>query len=303
MKVLITGGTGLLGQGLIATAEAAHRLSILHLRDYPVSASGVEAVSFDMLDRDRLAEFFAAHDFDVVIHAAGIASVDYVERHFEESWESNVVGTQNVVDLVCKRDMRLVYVSSNAVFDGDRAPYSEDHPTNPVNRYGRIKVECEGIVRRMCQEALIVRPILMYGWHLPQARMNPVTWLIDRLRRGESTHLVNDVYENPLYSHHCAEAIWGAIRLGKTGTFHIAGKEIVNRYELAKLVAQVFDLDATLLHPVDSSFFPAIARRPKNTSFLTKRMQEDLGIEPLSLREGLERMRSLTPSSLLSTPN
>jgi len=293
MKVLITGGTGLLGQALIATAKVDHQLSILHLRDYPVPGNGVEVVVLNVLERERLTEFFATRDFDVMIHAAGIANVDQVERHFEKAWESNVVGTQNVVDLACKRDIRLVYVSSNAVFDGRHAPYREGDSTNPMNRYGRIKVECEGIVRRMCPEALIVRPILMYGWHLPQGRANPVTWLIERLGRGEPTNLVTDVYENPLWSHHCAEVIWRAIQFDKTGTFHVAGKDIVNRYEFAKLVAAVFGLDASLLHPVDSSFFPAIAPRPKNTSFLTERMQGELGMEPLSLREGLERMRSL----------
>jgi dTDP-4-dehydrorhamnose reductase len=293
MKILLTGGTGLLGQALIATAGAEHRISVLHLRDYPVPVNGVEMVVLNILERERLEEFFAAHDFDVVVHAAGIASVDYVERHFEEAWESNVVGTQNVVDLVCKRGMRIVYVSSNAVFDGANAPYREEDRTNPVNRYGQIKVECERIVRRMCQEAIVVRPILMYGWHLAQGRTNPVTWLIERLQRGESTHIVTDVYENPIWSHHCAQAIWRAIQLGKAGTFHVGGKDVVNRYDFAKLVAEVFGLDASLLHPVDSRFFPAIAPRPKNTSFVTERMQSELGMEPLSLRQGLERMRSL----------
>jgi dTDP-4-dehydrorhamnose reductase len=140
----------------------------------------------------------------------------------------------------------------------------------------------------------------MYGWHLPQGRANPVTWLIGRLKRGEPTNLVTDVHENPLWSHHCAEAIWRAIRLEKTGTFHVAGKDIVNRYEFAKLVAAVFELDASLLHPVDSSFFPTIAPRPKNTSFLTERMQCELGMEPLALREGLERMRSLSTLAIPS---
>ena len=284
-----------MGGALIATAGPEHRLTVLHQRDYPVEAGGGEALVVDVRNREQLNELFDRREFDTVIHAAGIANVDYAERHVEEGWESNVVGTQNVVDLVRKKNIRLVNLSSNAVFDGRRAPYREGDPTDPVNQYGRIKVECEKLVMRLCPEAAIVRPILMYGWQPPHARTNPATWLIDRLCRGEPTHLVTDVYENPLWSYQCAEAIWRVIQRGKTGIFHVAGRDVVNRYEFAHRVAAVFGLDATLLHPVDSTFFPAIAPRPKNTSFLTERMQAELGMEPLSLSDGLERMRSLSP--------
>lgn len=292
MKILITGGTGLLGEALIATAGEQRRLTVAHVRDYEVRRAGVDYFLTDVRDFWKFADLFAEHHFDVVIHAAGIANVDYVERHFDEGWRSNVIGTQNIVDLARKTNVRLVYISSNAVFDGKSAPYKEDDPTNPINKYGQIKVECEGIVRQQCPEALIVRPILMYGWQRPEARPNPVTWMIERLQRGETSCLVTDVYENPLWSYQCAEAIWRAIELEKTGIFHIAGKDIVNRYEFARMIAREFNLDASLIYPVDSSFFPTIAPRPRNTSFLTERMQAELGMAPLSLAEGLRRMRA-----------
>ncbi len=290
--MLITGGTGLLGQALLATAGGGYQINVLHRRNYSsVRSNGVEECVLDILDRNQLDDLFSTHCFDVVIHAAGIANVDHVERNFEEGWESNVIGTQNIVSLACKKNIRLVYISSNAVFDGTRAPYSERDATNPINRYGRIKAECESIVARSCPDAVIVRPILMYGWQHPQGRHNPVTWIIERLQRGEKLNLVTDVYENPLWSYQCAEAIWRTIQMGKNGVFHLAGKEVVNRYELARMVAQVFDLDSSLLNPVDSSFFPTIAPRPRNTSFVTERMQEELEMDPLPLFEGLIRMR------------
>lgn len=302
MNLLITGGTGLLGQAIVATAGADARLCVLHRRNYAACSNGVEEVVLDVLDQSRLADLFATHRFDAVVHAAGMASVDEVERRPEEAWRSNVVGTQHIVDLVRKADCRLVYISSNAVFDGRHAPYRETDDTNPVNAYGRIKVECETLVRRACPEAAIVRPILMYGWHRPEGRANPATWLIDRLTRGEPTHLVTDVYENPLWSLHCGEVIWRVIRLGKGGLFHVAGRDVVNRYELGRLVAEVFGLDASLLHPVDSSFFPSIAPRPKNTSFVTERMADELGIASLPLQEGLRRMRALADRAVGSLP-
>lgn len=295
MRILITGGTGLVGRALLATADPGDELWLVHLRDYPVQGDAGKTLVTDVRDHAQLSELFDRHRFDVVIHAAGFASVDYVERHFQEGWESNVIGTQNVVDLTKKYDIPLVYLSSNAVFDGTRAPYREDDAMHPVNRYGAIKAECEQTVRRLYPEAAIVRPILMYGWHAPETRTNPVTWIINRLQRKEATHLVTDVYENPLWSAHCGEAIWRILRLGKAGVFHIAGRDTVNRFEFAKLVADVFQLDASFLHPVTSDYFPQIAPRPRNTSFLTQRMQDELGMAPLSLLDGLQRMRSASP--------
>lgn len=298
VNVLITGGTGLLGQALLSTLGAGHHITLLHRRDYKQNDNGIDEVVLDILDRESLADLFLTRSFDAVIHAAGIASVDYAEQHEEEAWRSNVLGTQNVLDEALKKDLHFTFVSSNAVFDGQHAPYRENDQMNPVNRYGRMKVECETLIKRRCPEAAIVRPILMYGWQPPQTRTNPVTWLLHRLTRSEPTYLVSDVYENPLWSCHCAQAIWRVIELAKAGIFHIAGGDVVNRYELAKAVAAVFGLDAALLHPVDSTFFPNIAPRPRNTSFLTERMQDELGMVPLSLVDGLSRMRSLCPPGI-----
>jgi dTDP-4-dehydrorhamnose reductase len=292
MRILVTGGTGLLGRALAATVPKGTHLSVLHFRNYPFAENGVARFVVDVRERRRLSELFESHRFDVIIHAAGIANVDYVERNFEEGWKSNVNGTENIVELTKKHKLRLVYVSSNAVFDGKSPPYQESDSTNPINKYGVIKRECERIVMMGCPDAAIVRPILMYGWHGIEGRANPATWIIERLRKGERINLVTDVYENPLWSNHCAEAIWKIVELGKTGIFHIAGKDVVNRYEFAKSVAEVFGLDHSLLNPVKSSFFPTIALRPPNTSFRTERMEKELHMYPLPLLKGLEHMRA-----------
>lgn len=126
LNVLITGGTGLLGLALLGTAGEGYRLTLLHRRNYILQANGIEQCILDILDQERLNSFFAERDIDVVIHTAGIANVDPVEQRLVEGWRSNVVGTQNIVDFVCKKKMRLVYIYSNAVFDGTCAPYKEN---------------------------------------------------------------------------------------------------------------------------------------------------------------------------------
>jgi dTDP-4-dehydrorhamnose reductase len=289
--ILITGGTGLLGRGLGATAPESIRIISIHLRDYDGDSPLMEQQIADVCDKHQVDNLFDKYQFDAVIHTGGIADVDYVQSNYAEGLESNLVGTLNIVKACRRCGCRLVYASTNAVFDGQRAPYDEKCKTNPVNEYGKIKEQCERLVTKALGEFVIVRPILMYGWNHKMGRTNMATWILSKLRNGESINIVNDVYENPLYNIHCGEAIWQIIDRKISGVIHLAGRDIVSRYVFAKEIANVFDLDPSLIKPVDSSFFPHIAPRPKNTSYVTIRMEAELGMPPLPLREGLLKMR------------
>jgi dTDP-4-dehydrorhamnose reductase len=289
-SVLITGGTGLLGLGLCATVPAGWSIVIMHLRPYRAEIPGVEELAVDVRSRSALARVFAERQFDAVVHTAGIASVDYSQRHAAESVESNVGGTRNIAELCAAAGTRLVYISTNAVFDGQHAPYRESDPINPINEYGRIKAECEALVARTVARHVIARPILMYGVPHPKGRPNPVTWVIEAVERAETIQVVDDVFENPIYNMDAARAIWAMLEREIGGVFHLAGRDVVSRYELARRVARIFELDDTCIRPVSSDFFPDIAPRPHNTSFVTKRMESELGLAPSALDDGLRAM-------------
>lgn len=287
--VLITGGTGLLGQGLSVGTPPGWSIVSAHLRSYPVGPGSVER-TVDVRSRSALERLFAEHRFDAVIHAAGIASVDYSEAHVEESTESNLGGTRNIAELCAAADTRLVYVSTNAVFDGSNPPYRESDGANPINAYGRIKLACEHLVADTLDRYVIVRPILMYGWPHAMGRPNPVTWVIDSLERGETIHVVDDVYENPLYNVSAGRAIWAVLDRDIRGVIHLAGRDVVSRYELALAVARIFELDESRIRRVSSAYFPAIAPRPRNTTLVTARMESELHVPPSTLEEGLRHM-------------
>ena len=118
-----------------------------------------------------------------------------------------------------------------------------------------------------------------------------MTWALEKLRRGEPMHVVDDVFENPIYNIQCGEALWKIVEQKPSGIIHLAGGERVNRHQFLQTVAEVFSLDKDLLQPVPSSFFKTIARRPADTTFVVERMTSELGITPLTIREGLNRMK------------
>ena len=246
----------------------------------------------DVTDRKQMQSVFEWAKPDVVIHTAAIGSVDFAEKNREEARKVNVCGTEVVAALCQIFKSRLIYISSNAVFDG-RAPfYSETVPVNPINYYGELKVEAENIVRESGISWAIVRPILMYGWPYNGERDNPVVWWVRSLENGKPIKVVDNVFNKPLPAWSCAEVVWEIIRQNRTGIYHAAGRDHLSLYQFALQVAEVFDLDARLITTVPDSYFPEIAPRPRDTSFDTSKMESELGVKTVSVKDGLVRMKS-----------
>ncbi len=291
-KVLITGVTGLLGKALAET-NSNHELIGTYLpKTYSIPYYDFATETLDVRDREKLLELFQKYRPDVVIHTASIGSVDYCETHKEETWDVNVTGTQNVIDFCEKFGAKLIFISSNAVYDGEKSPYTEEDKINPINYYGQLKVEGEMLTSKSSIDSAIIRPILMYGWHHPSGRPNPVTWQIEMMEKGEGIKMVDDIYCNPLYSLNCADSIWAAVDKNKKGIYNIAGKNRISRYDFSIEVAEIFGFDPGLVEPVPSSYFKEIAPRPKDASYLVDKMEKDLGVRALSSREGLEHMKA-----------
>lgn len=294
--ILITGGIGLLGRGLVLSAPRALKLQIVRLRRIPEKPVRGICQVLDVTNKRCVETLFAKKQFSAVIHAAGIASVDHVRENYAESLESNIVGTLNISSACRKRSIPLIYISSNAVFDGSKPPYCETDRPNPVNEYGELKLECERLIQKTINNYLIVRPILMYGWNGRWGRLNPITWLLQKLENNETVNLVDDVKENPLYNVEAGRCIWKALEMNMQGILHLAGATEVSRYEFAVKAAEVFGKNPRLIRPVPSSYFSNLAVRPPNTTFETSRMRKELGIPPLSLPEGLRAMKHAKPN-------
>lgn len=279
-KVLITGSTGLLGLSLIKNKP-----------------EGIDLYcsEFDIRNGGEVSRVFKDISPDAVIHAASLGNVDYCEKNKEDARQVNVEGSRNIIAACRTSGSSLIFMSSNAVFDGESPPYAEEDRPNPVDYYGSTKLQTELDVAKSGLEYAILRLMTMYGWNHPRQRQNPVTWVLERLIKNKNINVVKDIYNNHLFADNAAQAVWAVVSGDKRGIYHIAGSETASRYELACDAADIFGLDKRLIRPVDSSFFPSIAPRPKNTSYNVKKMQRELLIEPLDIRTGLTLMRDNPP--------
>jgi len=290
-NILVTGVTGLLGQALISNVPAGDRvIGVSRGVASGISSDLLEFVQLDVTNQEAVHRLFDRFKIDVVVHAGGEGSVDAVERDPVRGRSSIVQGAMNLASMSKRYNSRVIYVSTNAVFAGTSAPYSETSEVSPLNLYGQLKREAEMVFLEADDRWSVVRPILMYGWPLQGQRSNPVAFTISKLRAKQEIMMVNDVWENPLYNVHCAQAIWRVMEREVPGVMHIAGKTKLNRYELAVATAKVFHLDTRLIKEVDSSFFPELTPRALDTTLRIDRMIDSLDMQPLSLNEGLKKM-------------
>lgn len=293
MKVLITGGTSIVGRYLLRQIKGQVEAVATYFRNR--NFEELQNIKYSYLDvtvRKDVLDLFRTEHPDVVVHTASIGSVDFSERHKDEARHVNVEGTSHVVEGAKACNAKFIFISSNAVFDGENSPYKEEDLPNPINLYGNLKLEGERIVAGSGLDYAIVRPILIYGWNNPDERPNPVTWLLFKLKHGQQVKMVNDVYSNPLLADNCAEAIWSIILQDRKGIYHIGGRDRVSRFDFAIKTAKAFSLDCRLIEPVPSSYFKNIALRPKDTTYSTEKMQKELGIRSIAIKEGLDIMIS-----------
>ena len=295
MKILITGGTGLLGKALIEeVADSQYEIIATYLGNYAMAdTKQVKYKKLDIRDKEGYGSLFGEFKPAIVIHAAGISSPDYAEKHKEETWAINVDGTKNILNNCEKYSAKFIYISSNGIYGGNKAPYSENDKAEPINYYGKIKLEGERVAQKSSAFHAIIRPILMYGWNHPFERLNIATIAISRLQKREKIFAYDDVYSNPLFVQSCAKAIWKVINENKCDTFNIGGKDRISIYELIRKAAETFKLDVNLIIPVQQGFFNEFIKRPKDTSYNTEKMQKILKLTPLSVSEGLLLMKKI----------
>lgn len=289
-RIVFTGITGLLGGYFLKNRDLDYK--IIGIANRNLQKETDTFFKIDISNKRSIINFVRKIKPRVIVHAASIGNVDYCESHPDEAYKVNVEGTKNVIEASKEVNARLIFMSSNAVYDGINYPFGEKSKVNPIDVYGQTKVEGENLLRKSNLNYTILRLMTMYGWPQSGGRANPVAWVIDKLRKGEAINVVNDIYNNHLWAGQAADVVWEIIKNNTNiNIYNVAGKDCMNRFELALKVAKVFDLDSSLISPVDSSFFKNIAARPKNTCFNTSKIENELGIKPLTVNEGLALMK------------
>lgn len=274
MKILLTGSTGQLGQAV---------REVFSTHDVVPLAARLE-------DSDALEAEIRKARPDWVLHAAAFTDVDGCERDPVQAARINVEATTRIATTARDVDARMLYVSTDYVFDGTRGGYREEDDTAPASVYGKTKLAGEEATRAVLEEhALVARTSVVYGPH----KRNFVTWLIDALSKGEIVRVVHDQRVSPTYTADLARMLLALIEHGAQGIWHTAGGSTLTRLEMAHEIARVFDLDPAPIRSVDSASLAWVAPRPHDSTLDVTKMRRLH--EPLTFQQALhelkERMR------------
>ncbi len=290
MRILVIGGSGFIGRYLVLRlmGTPGYDVSATYLSRPPAS-DGNSWHRLDLPDAGALEGVFLACRPEVVVHLAAIADVGAAERDPGRARAVNVNGTAEITRQCQHHGARLVFVSTEYVFDGQQGPYREDAAPSPNTQYGRTKRDAEQAVAQLGDQGCIVRTSIVYGWPLQEHR-NFVPMLVDRLRSGQQYRAPTQVMRSPVYVEHLVDGMARLVDGNHRGIHHIAGRDWVSMCDFALAIADTFGLDRELVIPGDdaeaSSSADLLGLDCSRTMLL-------LGLEQRGLAEGLSAMRAV----------
>ncbi len=233
-------------------------------------------VFYDTLNPDHANNFdVVAFAPDVIVHCGALTHVDYCETHPEESYEKTVQSTINLIKLAKECNSRMVFISTDYVFDGNEGPYREDAPVNPLSVYARHKLEAEQIVNNEIENALILRVTNVYGDEV--RGKNFVARIVEQCinKQKLTLKLPYDQYASPANAWDIARAMYVLLRDNKSGIYHIGSTDYLNRVELALRVISYFPEAEYDLIPISTADMNQPAARPLLGGFVKMKFSNE----------------------------
>lgn len=283
MKVLVTGVKGQLGYDVVKECEKRG-----------IEAIGVDVEEMDITDAAACERVITEAKADAVIHCAAYTAVDAAEDNEDLCRKVNAEGTRNIAEVCRKLDIKMMYFSTDYVFNGQgERPWEPDDPREPLNVYGQTKYEGELAVQELLEKYFIVRIAWVFG-------VNGKNFIKTMLRLGKergAVSVVDDQIGSPTYTYDLARLVVDMIQTDRYGIYHVTNEGLCSWYEFACQIFKAAGMNQVKVTPVDSTAFPAKAKRPHNSRMDKSKLAEN-GFEPLpSWKDALERyLKEILPA-------
>ena len=295
MKVLVTGGSGLLGSAIsyhfrdyydVISTYTAHKIGI----------KGCNTLFMDVTEPSNVLSVIRKIKPDVVVHTAALVGMNICEKEPALADRINVEGTRNIVESCRKSNSKIIYISTDYVFDGKKGNYTEEDKPSPINVYGKTKYRGEVLIDT--QKDAIIRTSI-YGWNVIKDKRSFSTWIIDDLRNSKQINVFMDNINSMMLVNNLAEALKEFIDKDLNGIMNIASAEIISKYDFALKIADVFELDKELVRPIANGEAPSPDKRPLNVSLSISKARKELKTKLLNVKESLLELKKLEDGNYL----
>lgn len=268
MRILTTGGNGFLGLNWALSWCEEHELAIV-TREVQVKSEKFTTFS---LRTHTLRELVATYKPDLIVNAAAYTDVDGCERDPERALDANCGFVSEVLDAIEGTDVKLVHISTDHLFSGDSQFAREGDQPQPLNVYANTKLVAEKILQSRAPNSLILRTNF-FGWgHKNKASFSD--WVINSLQNGETIGVFEDVYITPVYVEDLFRMTRALLENSASGIVNIANSERISKLELALIIAEQFDLDASLIKTTRLKDKKLVAPRPHDMSLSNEKASQ-----------------------------
>ncbi len=279
----MTGSSGLIGRQLCL--EASRMGYEVYAAEHKTDIEVGIPVKLDLLNVPSIESAYEESRPEVVIHAAALTDVDLCEKEPELAFRMNSNATAQIA-LQAKRNRAfLIYISTDYVFDGTKGMYKETDEAKPINVYGLSKLKGEEFVKEFADEWCIVRLSTPYGIH--NKRRTFPEYVIEKLTKGEKLRVAYDQFTSPTYVPNFCRMLLEVAERGIQDIIHLSGSVRASRLDVAIKVAELLNLDRTLIEPTLLSELKLIAKRPKDSSLDVSKALQILKEKPMTLDAGL----------------
>jgi len=261
-KILIIGATGFLGKKCYSLFKKEFNVAGTFFNN-PIP--GLKKL--DIRFKDDVEKIIFYINPDIVIHTASLIDIEKCESHKDDAWEINVLATKNIVQSCKKNGSKLVYISSDYIFNGNDGPYYEDSEPDPLNYYGMTKLEAERIIEEELFNYTIIRPTVLDGFNSFED-LSFFNTIYSKLRDNRKIELDDNLIKYPVLIDNIVMLIKDAIINDITGVIHIGSNESVTRCQWATKIAKYFNLDVSKLSVGES--YSSSVKRPKDVNLLTR---------------------------------
>ncbi len=286
-KVLITGANGQLGNSVLQQLYGKYTILATDI-SHKNSFSDITYQPLDITDSKKVNSTLSNFNPDVIVNLAAFTDVDGCESNPEKAY---LLNTKSVEMLTKKFTGQFIQISTDYIFDGTNGPYSEDDIPNPKSVYGKTKLDSEKVLHNSKMAWCIIRTNVLFDYyHSTQASF--IKWVVDSLNSKKSIKIVNDQWNNPTWTVKLAEFIDLVIKKNVKGIYNYGGADYLNRLEFAQLIADIFELDKSLISPISTDSLKQIAPRPLRGGLKIDKIKKEFGLEGIKLIDCLEIIKS-----------
>jgi dTDP-4-dehydrorhamnose reductase len=295
IKILITGSNGFLGSNLVRFFSNRPEYKVFSTSQRPSVNYGLnDFIQGDLLDTSFIDRLISSLLPDLVINTVSLVNVDQCEENPDLAFRLAVNTAENIARASERNGCRLIYISTDHLFDGKKAMYTEDDISAPVNVYGRTKLDAEIKTRAIAPNAVIVRTNF-FGWSPVGHAPTFGEWVYNNLKEQKPMNLFTDYYFTPIEVTYLAEAI-ETVSLSKfSGIIDIAGSERCSKYEFGMELADVFDLDPSPIRECSVHSATFRAKRQQDLSLSTEKFRQTFRYELPDLETSLTRFKKTRP--------